>query len=84
MKFALLTPTSQLAEMEASYISLPGEAGDFGVLEGHMPLVSTLRANAQLVVTDTAGKAHTFTVTGGVADVKPTGVTVLAETATAA
>lgn len=79
MKFALLTPSKQVADLDATYIHIPGEAGDFGVLPGHMPLVSTLRADADVVVTDTNGHKQIFTITGGFADVRADGVTVLAE-----
>lgn len=83
MKFTLLTPARQLAETEAASVTVAGEAGDFGVLPGHMNMVSTLRPGGTVSVTDTAGKTETFTISGGVAQVTPTSVTVLAEEATA-
>jgi F-type H+-transporting ATPase subunit epsilon len=79
MKFSLLTPAKQVADMEAAYINIPGDAGDFGVLPGHMPLVSTLREGGTVEVTDTAGTKQTFCISAGFADVRPEGVTVLAE-----
>lgn len=79
MKFTLLTPAQQVAEMEATYVNVPGEKGDFGVLPGHMPLISTLRGEGIVEVTDTAGTKHTYTVSGGFADVGDKGVTILAE-----
>lgn len=79
MKFVLLTPTQQVAEVEAKYVSVAGEAGDFGVLPGHMPLISTLRPNGQVVVTDTSNKSNTYTITAGIAEVTPQSVTILAE-----
>ncbi|MFZ2587728.1 MAG: F0F1 ATP synthase subunit epsilon [Alphaproteobacteria bacterium] len=79
MKFALLTPARNVAELTATYIRIPGEAGEFGVLPGHMPLVSTLRAGGVVEVTDEAGEKSQFKVTGGFADVRTDGVTVLAE-----
>lgn len=79
MKFSLLTPAKQVAELEATYINIPGEEGEFGVLPGHMPLVSTLRENSTIEVTDTQGTKQTFKVTAGFADVRADGVTVLAE-----
>lgn len=81
MKFALLTPAQQLAETEATYVSVAGESGDFGVLPGHMSLVSTLRPGGTVSVTDKSGKIESFTISAGVAEVSPTGVTILAETA---
>lgn len=84
LKFTLLTPAQQLAETEATYVTVAGEAGDFGVLPGHMPLVSTLRPGGTVSVTDKDGKTETFTVSAGVAEVSPTSVVILAETATRA
>lgn len=84
MKFTLLTPGQQLAQTEASFVEVAGEAGSFGVLPGHMALVSTLRAGGTVSVTDTAGGKQSFTVSGGIAEVTPQSVTILAESATAA
>ncbi|MCP5405208.1 MAG: ATP synthase F1 subunit epsilon [Pseudomonadaceae bacterium] len=79
MKFTLLTPAQQVADMEVTYVHVPGDAGDFGVLPGHMPLVSTLRSGGTVEATDTTGKTHTYTVSGGFAEVSASGVNVLAE-----
>lgn len=80
MQFLLLTPSKQLADVQASYIHITGEDGDFGVLPGHMPLVSTLRPNGFVKVT-TAEGTQTFTISAGVAEVTPQSVTILAESA---
>jgi F-type H+-transporting ATPase subunit epsilon len=80
MHFHLLTPTHQLASLHnATAISVAGEAGDFGVLPGHMPLVSTIRPGGTVSVTAEDGTTQTFTVTLGVAEVTPQGVTILAQ-----
>ncbi|NBV54902.1 MAG: ATP synthase F1 subunit epsilon [Proteobacteria bacterium] len=81
MKFTLLTPSQQLAETEAASITIPGESGQFGVLPGHMPLVSTLQKGGHVSVTTPQGQTQTFTVTGGVVEVTPTQTTILAESA---
>lgn len=83
MKFTLLTPAQQLAETEATYVSIAGEAGDFGVLPGHMALVSTLKPGGTVSVTGLGGKIESFTVSAGVAEVTPQSVVILAESATA-
>lgn len=83
MQFVLLTPARQLASLKATYVHVAGEDGDFGVLPGHMPLVSTLRANGYVKVTaEENGTTQTYTVTEGVVEVTPQGVTVLAQSAT--
>ncbi|PZP40561.1 MAG: ATP synthase F1 subunit epsilon [Pseudomonas fluorescens] len=84
MKFTLLTPAQQMAATEATYVSIAGEAGDFGVLPGHMPLVSTLRPGGLVSVTHTNGDVESFTVSAGVAEVTPQSVTILAESAAVA
>lgn len=82
MKFTLLTPAQQLAETEAASVTIAGEAGDFGVLPGHMAMVSTLRPGGTVSVTSTTGVTETFTVSTGVAEVTPQSVVILAESAT--
>lgn len=81
MKFSLVTPQKLLAEHEATQVVLPGEEGNFGVLDGHMALIATLREDATLFVDDADGHRTYYTVSGGFADVNAEGVTVLAEQA---
>ncbi|MFZ2619548.1 MAG: ATP synthase F1 subunit epsilon [Alphaproteobacteria bacterium] len=84
MKFDLVTPEKLFASDEnVQYVACPGSEGDFGVLPGHMPFISTLRQNAPVKVTLADGTEKTFTVSGGFAEVSATGVTVLAERAEA-
>lgn len=80
----IITPTQTLAAMDVTYVNVPGEEGDFGVLIGHMPLVSTLRAAGTLTATLPDGSQQAYAISAGFADVQPTGVTILAETASAA
>jgi F-type H+-transporting ATPase subunit epsilon len=61
-------------------VVVPGSEGDFGVLAGHSPVVSTLRFGTIEVHDDGAVKDRIF-VAGGFAEVTPDGVTVLAEDA---
>jgi F-type H+-transporting ATPase subunit epsilon len=77
--FALLTPAQQVAAFKATFVTVDGADGQFGVLPGHAPLVSMLAEGGKVVATDEEGKAHTYTVTAGVANVTPNKVTVLAE-----
>jgi F-type H+-transporting ATPase subunit epsilon len=63
-------------------VTVPGSEGDFGVLEGHMPTMTTIRDNAALDVYATAGAApERITVTGGFAEVSDKGLTIFAERA---
>ena len=84
MKFELMTPAAQLAVIdEATFVELPGDDGYFGVMHGHMPIISTLRDGEVIEVTDNVGQKSRFTVKGAFADVQPHAVTVLAESASA-
>jgi F-type H+-transporting ATPase subunit epsilon len=80
MKFDLVTPERRIAAFSAAYISAPGSEGDFGVMPGHAPFLSSLRPGALVVRTD-SGEQKVFCVSHGFVDVVPEGVTVLAEEA---
>lgn len=67
---------SGLAEM----VVLPGEAGELGVLPGHAPLLTRIRPGTVRVKTPDHGEEIIF-VSGGILEVQPNLVTVLADTA---
>ena len=77
--FELVTP-ARLVRSEVVYqVDVPGSEGDFGVLEGHAPVMTTIR-DGSLRVYKTAGAApEEVRVEGGFAEVSATGLTVLAE-----
>ena len=77
--FDLVSPEKLLFAGEVNQVDLPGAEGDFGVLAGHAPLVSTLRPGI-LVIRDERGELPVV-VNGGFAEVGPTGLTVLADMA---
>jgi len=78
-RFDLVSPEKLLFAGEVTQVDLPGSEGDFGVLAGHAPLVSTLRPGV-LVIRDERGELPVV-VNGGFAEVGPNGLTVLAEMA---
>ena len=78
--FELVSPEKLLLSVQAEQVVVPGEAGDFGVLPGHAPVISTLR-NGIIEVTDGAGKLERIFVAGGFAEVGGDKLTVLAEEA---
>ena len=43
MKLSLTTPRGALVDTDVDEITAPGEAGEMGVLPGHVPLMTTLR-----------------------------------------
>lgn len=79
LHFELVTPERLVRSEEVYMVTVPGTEGDFGVLEGHSPVMSTIRDGA-LSVFRTAGAApETVNVRGGFAEVSAKGLTVLAE-----
>lgn len=65
----------------AEYVALPGEAGEMGILPGHMPLMTRIKPGA--VRLKLLGQEHEelVFVAGGILEVQPNLVTVLADTA---
>ena len=60
-------------------VVVPGTEGDFGVLDGHAPLMSTVR-DGELAIYKTQGATpETIRVEGGFAEVNGVGLVVLAE-----
>ncbi|MGK2910600.1 MAG: ATP synthase F1 subunit epsilon [Sphingobium sp.] len=81
LHFELVTPEKLVRSEDVYMVVVPGSEGDFGVLEGHAPFMSTVR-DGQLQVFATAGSApETVSVVGGFAEVNEQGLTVLAERA---
>ena len=63
-------------------VVVPGAEGDFGVLEGHAPLMSTIRPGAIAVYADATTTApERIFIEGGLAQVTEQGLTILAEAA---
>lgn len=81
LHFELVTPERLVRSEEVHMVVVPGTEGDFGVLEGHAPLMSVVR-NGELTVYPTAGSQPVrILVEGGFAEVNEKGLTVLAEKA---
>ncbi len=64
----------------AQFVVLPGEAGELGIMPGHMPLMTRIKPGAMRVQTQD-GKEELIFVAGGLLEVQPNLVTVLADTA---
>jgi F-type H+-transporting ATPase subunit epsilon len=80
LKFELVSPERLILSEEVEMAVLPGGEGDFGVMGGHSPVISTLRPGTITIFEGTSVKARIF-VAGGFAEVNKEGCTVLAETA---
>lgn len=81
MKLQLITPEKVFFEGEVALVQVPGTLGDFGVLPGHSPFVSTIR-EGDVTIDLAGGERRIIHVTGGIAEVTPETCTVLADSAT--
>jgi F-type H+-transporting ATPase subunit epsilon len=79
LKFELVTPSKLVRSETVHMVVVPGTEGDFGVLEGHAPVMSTIRDGAMLVFKAEGAAPETIEVRGGFAEVNAKGLTVLAE-----
>lgn len=78
LQFDLVSPERQLLSEAVDMVVVPGKEGDFGVLAGHAPVMTTLRPG--VINVDDAGRAQQrIFVRGGFAEVTPKGLTILAE-----
>jgi F-type H+-transporting ATPase subunit epsilon len=79
LKFELVTASKLVRSETVHMVVVPGTEGDFGVLEGHAPVMSTIRDGAMLVFKAEGAAPETIEVRGGFAEVSARGLTVLAE-----
>lgn len=75
----IVSQDRKVYEGDVDIVVLPGTDGEMGILPHHAPLLTTLKFG--LIKVRTRGEEHVFTVAGGVAEVQPTIVTVLADAA---
>jgi F-type H+-transporting ATPase subunit epsilon len=79
IRFSLVAPERELFSGDVDQVDAPGTEGDFGVLSGHEPFMTTLRAG-NVIVRDGATQ-RVFSIEGGFADITPDSFTLLAEKA---
>ncbi len=77
----VVSAEEQIFSGDAEFVVLPGEAGELGIYPRHTPLITRIKPGAVRI--KTAGKADEdlIFVAGGILEVQPTAVTVLADTA---
>lgn len=81
LHFELVTPERLVLSEDVHMVVVPGSEGDFGVLAGHAPVMSTIR-DGELAIYRTAGaEPERIAIEGGFAEVGDNGLTVLAEKA---
>ncbi len=79
LHFELVTPSKLVRSEDVHMVVVPGAEGEFGVLEGHAPFMSTVRDGAVQVYKTEGATPETIEVRGGFAEVGDKGLTVLAE-----
>ncbi len=78
-RFELVTPDKLVRSEDVYMVVVPGSEGDFGVMAGHAPVMTTLK-DGELAIYKTAGATpEKISVTGGFAEVGDNGLAVLAE-----
>ena len=83
LHFELVTPERLVRSEEVYMVVVPGTEGDFGVLAGHAPVVSTIRDGELAVYRTQGAEPERIAIVGGFAEVNDKGLTVLAEKADA-
>ena len=79
IKVDIVTPEKMLYSGDVEMVTLPGTNGQMGILRGHAPLLSTLDIG-EIVLHSREGNEY-LAVSGGVVEVRPDKVTILADTA---
>ncbi len=80
IKLEVVTPEKSVVSEDAKIIVAPGSLGEFGVLIGHTPFLSTLKVGSLRYMDANNTERYVF-ISGGFAEALPDKVTVLAESA---
>jgi F-type H+-transporting ATPase subunit epsilon len=80
-QFEIVTPAEPMLSQQAELVIIPGAAGDFGVMPGHAPMLSTLRPGTIEIRDRSLKILDQFFIEGGFAEVTAERCTVLAEEA---
>ena len=77
----VVSAEASIFEGQAEFVALPGESGELGIYPQHTPLITRIRPGAvRIKIAGPADEAFVF-VAGGILEVQPNRVTVLADTA---
>ena len=80
IKVDVVSAEEEIFSGQAKFVALPGEAGELGILPGHTPLITRIRPGAVRIEVEDGEEEFVF-VAGGILEVQPGAVTVLADTA---
>lgn len=76
----VVSAEEQIFSGEAKFVALPGESGELGILPKHTPFITRVKPGAVRIERAEGGEEFVF-VAGGILEVQPDRVTVLADTA---
>lgn len=79
MQIDVVTPGGVILEGETTQVTVPTELGEMSILEGHIPVISSLALG--LMQISLAGEEHFFAVDGGFIEVAKTRINIVTETA---
>jgi F-type H+-transporting ATPase subunit epsilon len=77
----VVSAEEQIFSGEAEFVVLPGEAGELGIYPRHTPLITRIKPGAVRIKPAGGGEENLIFVAGGILEVQPSMVTVLADTA---
>ncbi|MCF6198189.1 MAG: F0F1 ATP synthase subunit epsilon [Hyphomicrobiaceae bacterium] len=77
-RFELVSPERLVLAADVQGVQVPGSEGDFGILVGHAPVMTSIRPGI-LEVTTRSGKLKKFYIRGGFAEANPDKLVVLAQ-----
>jgi F-type H+-transporting ATPase subunit epsilon len=80
LHFELVSPARLLFSGEVASVTIPGTEGEMGIYPGHAPVLSTLKPGVVTVTRD-GGSTDRIFVQGGMVEVNPQSLTLLAEVA---
>jgi len=80
VQFELVTPERLIVSKQVEMVVVPGTEGNFGVLPGHSPLISTIRPG-MIEIYENRTVTERYFIVSGIAEVTPERCTVLAEEA---
>lgn len=79
LHYEIVSPERLLKDAEAAMIVVPGAEGDFAALPDHAPMMSTIRPGVVEIFETENGTPERLFVKGGLAQISPSGLTILAE-----
>jgi len=81
MHVDVVSAEASIFEGEAEFVALPGQDGELGILPRHVPLITRIRPGAVRIKVPGQSHEEFVFVAGGILEIQPDAVTVLADTA---